>query len=130
MCPLIKFDSSFIVLFNIKDKCGKRMKNSKARILPKKHVRVGCPTPTKLTETTCGNMANANLTLAYSTQSIFHRLELGVALGFAFGPWGFALGPQGFLDTNMLVSATRKSHVGGIAQHEPPTQVVSRCSGI
>ena len=42
--------------------------------------------------------------------------------GFALGLWGFALGPRGFSDTNMLVLATRKSHVGGLpnagTQHE------------
>ena len=31
---------------------------------------------------------------------------------------GVALGPQGFLDINMLVLATRKSRVGGIAKHQ------------
>ena len=46
------------------------------------------------------------------------------------GKLGAALGPQEFLDTNMLVSAMRKSSIGGIAQRESPTRVVSRCSGI
>ena len=32
---------------------------------------------------------------------------------------GVTLGPQAFLDINMLVSATRKSRVEGIAQREP-----------
>ena len=43
---------------------------------------------------------------------------------------GVPLGPQGFLDTNMLVSATQKSRVRGLAQCEPPTRGVSQCSGI
>ena len=46
------------------------------------------------------------------------------------GSRGFALGPCGYLDTNMLVSATPKSRVGGIVQHKALTRVVSRCSGI
>ena len=35
---------------------------------------------------------------------------------------GFALALQGFLDTNMLISPTQNSRVGGIAQGEPLTQ--------
>ena len=50
--------------------------------------------------------------------------------GVPLGGLGFALGPQGFLNSNMLVSATGKSHIGGIAPREPPTRVVLRCSGI
>ena len=49
-------------------------------------------------------------------------------VGLTLGPLGFAFGPLGFLDTNMLVSATQKSRVGGTAQREPPMQGVSRCS--
>ena len=78
-------------------------------------------------------MANANRTLTYPTQTIFHWLALGIALGvqgFVLGVRGFALGARGILDTNMLVSATLKSCVGGIAQREAPTRVVSRCSRI
>ena len=47
------------------------------------------------------------------------RWVRGLALsawGFILGVQGFALGPSGFLDTNMLVLAMRKSHVGSIAQ--------------
>ena len=33
-------------------------------------------------------------------------------------------------DTNMLVSPTQKSGVGGIAQRQPPTSGILRCSGI
>ena len=69
-------------------------------------------------------MANANQTLAYPIRIIFHWLTLG-QWGLALGPWGFMLGPRGFSDTN--VSATRKSHVGGI---ECPTQRDLRCDGI
>ena len=36
---------------------------------------------------------------------------------------GFALA-QGFLDTNMLVSQMQNSHIGCIAQREPPTRGV------
>ena len=43
---------------------------------------------------------------------------------------GFALGPPGFLDTNMLVSATRKSGIEGIAQRKAPIQGSSCCGGI
>ena len=55
--------------------------------------------------------------------------------------WGFALGETqissfmlgvmqmlAYLDTNMLVSPN--SRIGGIAQHDGPTGVFSRCSGI
>ena len=54
------------------------------------------------------NMAYANPTLAYPTQTIFHWLSMGLALGLP----GFLLGSPGFLDTNMLVS----SCVGGLEQ--------------
>ena len=37
-------------------------------------------------------------------------------------PWGVTLGLQGFLDTNMLVLATPKSHIGGIAHREFPCE--------
>ena len=47
-------------------------------------------------------MANVNLSLMSPTQTIFHWLVLGLALGQR----GFTLGQQGFLDTNMLVSVT------------------------
>ena len=33
-------------------------------------------------------------------------------------------------DTNMLVSPTQNSGVGGIAQRQPPTPGILRCSGI
>ena len=36
--------------------------------------------------------------------------------GLALGPWGFALGLRGFSETNMLVLATRTSHIGGHTQ--------------
>ena len=78
-------------------------------------------------------MANMSPNARGPTQPIFHWLVLGVALGeqgFALYVWGFALGARGCLDTNMLVSATRNSCVGGIAQREYPTRVVSRCSEI
>ena len=58
---------------------------------------------------------------------------VGVVLGVqkvVLGKLGVALSPQGFLGTNMLVSATQKSRVGGIAHREPQTRAVSRCSGI
>ena len=79
------------------------------------------------------NMPNANPTLAYPTRTIFHWLALGLTFGIIGSRWpslthtghywlelGVALGLQGFLDSNMLVSATQKSRIGGIALHEPP----------
>ena len=74
-------------------------------------------------------MANVNQTLACPTGPIFQWPALELALGppgFGLGLLGFALGLQDFLDTNMLVSAKR----WGRTQHEDPTQVGSRCSGI
>ena len=44
--------------------------------------------------------------------------------GFALGLPGFALGLPGVLDTNMLVSVTQNSCVGGHIQREAPTRVV------
>ena len=47
--------------------------------------------------------------------------------------WGFALGVTqifAFLDTNMLVSPTQNSGVGGLSQRQDPTQMVLRRSGI
>ena len=63
---------------------------------------------------------------------IFHLFALGVCDG---GNANFSVrigGNANFndLDTNMLVSPTRKSHVGGITQRQDPTPVVLRCSGI
>ena len=76
-------------------------------------------------------MANANQILAYQMQTILHLLALGLALSLeglllglqwlALGLQGLALGLRGFLDTNMLVSATQITHVGGRTQSEPPT---------
>ena len=43
---------------------------------------------------------------------------------------GVTLGPQGVLDTNMLVSPTRKSWFEGLDQFEAPTRMVLRCNGI
>ena len=40
------------------------------------------------------------------------------------GKLGVALGPQDFLDTNILVLAKRKSHVGWITQPEDPMRRV------
>ena len=58
-----------------------------------------------------------------------HRLALGLP-GFVFGLLGFTIGPPGIFDTNMLVSATQKSPIGGIAQREGLTQGSLHCSGI
>ena len=44
-------------------------------------------------------------------------------------PWGFALGVAQilvFLDTNMVVSPTQNSQLGGVAQRDGPTQIFSR----
>ena len=46
---------------------------------------------------------------------------------------GLALGVTqilGFLDANMLVYQMQNFRIGGIAQREPPTGGVLRCSGI
>ena len=72
-------------------------------------------------------MANANHTLAYPTETIFHWLTLGLTLGpqgLAFGPNGLALGLPGFLDTNILVKVTQNRCVGGQDQCETPMRVV------
>ena len=78
-------------------------------------------------------MANASPNARGPNATYIPPVHVGVELGvyvIALGKLRVALGPQEFLDTNMLVSATRKSRVGGIAQSESPTRVVSRCSGI
>ena len=68
-------------------------------------------------------MANANKTLAYPAQTIFHQLALGLAWrprGFTMGPLGFALGLRGFLDyTNMLVLATQTQTLGALPNVKP-----------
>ena len=43
---------------------------------------------------------------------------------------GVTSGPRDLLDTNMLVSATRKSRVGVITQHKDPMRGGWRCGGI
>ena len=55
----------------------------------------------------------------------------GLALGLTQN-LGLASGNANFhiLDTNMLVSSTQKSGVGGIAQRQPPTQGILRSGGI
>ena len=49
-----------------------------------------------------------------------------------FGVGGLASGNANFhiLDTNMLVSPTQNSGVGGIAQRQPPTPGILRSGGI
>ena len=47
-------------------------------------------------------------------------------LGFGVGGnahFGFGVGGFAFSDTNMLVSPTRNSGVGGLSQHQDPTQM-------
>ena len=47
--------------------------------------------------------------------------------------WGFALGETqilAFSDTNMLVSPTKNSGVGGLSQRQGTTQLFLRRSGI
>ena len=67
-------------------------------------------------------MHNANPSLAYPTQTIFHWLAFGLALGsqgFVLGPEGFALRPQGFFCTNMLVSAMPIAPIGAVPNTKP-----------
>ena len=60
----------------------------------------------------------------------------GLRLGFALGKTqilGFASGKKGsrwLQDTNLLVSPTQNSGIGGIAQRQPPTPGILRRSGI
>ena len=63
----------------------------------------------------------------------YYRLELGTislrwALLACIG--GVMLGPQDFSDTNMLVFPMPNHCDSGLSQHEDPTRVVYRCSGI
>ena len=72
-----------------------------------------------------------DLTLSFDTFEVSHKgvgargpkktilsLETPNILSLFLCLSGFPLGPQGFSDTNMLVSATRNTHVGGQAQWE------------
>ena len=38
------------------------------------------------------------------------------------------MGLRGFLDTNMLLCPMQNGGVGGLKQHDGPTQVVSHCT--
>ena len=69
----------------------------------------------------CTCIPNANhIPLAGAGAGIGHySLVLGI-----WPSQGISLGLQTFLDTNMLVPATQKSHVGGIAQCEPQREWV------
>ena len=66
------------------------------------------------------------------TRPISHLLVLGFRVGrnANFSIHVGATQTLAFLDTNMLVSPTQNSRVGGIAQREAPTQGVMHCSGI
>ena len=70
------------------------------------------------------------------TPPISHLLALGFGVGananFRFGVGGLASGNAIFLilDTNMLVSPTQNSGVGGIAQRQPPKPGILRSGGI
>ena len=81
-------------------------------------------------------MANTSILHWDPTQAIFHWLALGFGVGantnFRFGVGGLASGNANFhiLDTNMLVSPTQNSGVGGIAQRQPPTPGILRSGGI
>ena len=81
-------------------------------------------------------MANAKILRWVPTIPIFHWLASGFGVGanakFRFGVGGLASGNANFhiLDTNMLVSPTQKSGVGGIAQRQSPTQGILRSGGI
>ena len=63
------------------------------------------------------------------TRPILHLLALGVRVR-GNANFRVQVGSTGVIDTNILVSPTQNSRVGGIAQREPPTQGVLRCSGI
>ena len=59
----------------------------------------------------------------------------GVTQILGFGVGGDAhlrvgVGGDAFSDTNMLVSPTQNSGVGGLSQHQDPTQMFLRRSGI
>ena len=81
-------------------------------------------------------MPNAKTQRQDPTPPIFHWLASGFGVGananFRFGVGSLASGNANFhiLDTNMLVSPTQKSGVGGIAQRQPPTPGILRSGGI
>ena len=81
-------------------------------------------------------MPNAKTQRQDPTPPIFHWLASGFGVGananFRFGVGSLASGNANFhiLDTNMLVSTTQKSGVGGIAQRQPPTPGILRSGGI
>ena len=81
-------------------------------------------------------MPNAKTQRQDPTPPIFHWLASGFGVGananFRFGIGSLASGNANFhiLDTNMLVSPTQKSGVGGIAQRQPPTPGILHSGGI
>ena len=81
-------------------------------------------------------MANAKILRWVPTTPIFPGLASGFGVGananFSFGVEGLVSGNANFhiLDTNMLVSPTQSSVVGGIAQRQPPTHGILRSGGI
>ena len=81
-----------------------------------------------------GNVHGQRQNFALGTQRNLYSTVLH--LGFASGETqilGLALGVTQILwlqDTNMLVSPTQNSGVGGIAQHQTPTPGILRHSGI
>ena len=76
------------------------------------------------------NKTKACIPLESAFASAYFRVEANA--NFRFGVGGLASGNANYhnLDTNMLVSPTQNSGVGGIAQRQPPTPGILRCSGI
>ena len=69
-------------------------------------------------------MANVNRKARGPNATYIPLTRVGGCIGCAgvrVGCAGFALGAREFLDTNMFVTATQKSRVGGIAKREALT---------
>ena len=107
-----------------------------AHIPPETAFRLGTQREEKVHKQHEIDMPDANPMRTCPTQTIFHCLVLGLALGwlgfmlgilgFALGPRGFVLVPQGFLDTgtNMLVQVRGDVKINRL---QPPYSAAS-CS--
>ena len=112
------------------------MNSNSNRLKPIFHQKTGLHRVEFASPTNEMYMPNAKTQRQDPTPPIFHWLASGFGVGananFRFGVGSLASGNANFhiLDTNMLVSPTQKSGVGGIAQHQPPTPGILRSGGI
>ena len=74
-------------------------------------------------------MATQEICIWDPTPPIFHWMASGVGVG-SNANYSRRQGLRWLQDTNMLVSPTQNSEVGGTAQRQPPTPDILRSGGI